>query len=406
MNTIKLAALNLLRNKRRSLLSLLIIAIAILALMVAGGFGLYTYQSLEESAARDSGHLTLSQVGYFSSEEDHPLQNGLDNYQEINKKLLGLNQVKTALPRINFSGLISNGEKTAIFTGLGILAEEFRVKGPFLSIEQGASLLSQEQFKEEPYQIMLGKDLAKNLKLKIGDSLTLLSTTSHGNLNAIDFTLVGVFSSGVPDLDKRQIYVPLNTAQELLNSDKVSSISIFSYQIEDTLALQQQIQTLLPELELTPWWEQAFFYEKVKNLYNRIFFVMGFSLALLISVALYNTLTMSVSERTREIGTLKALGCTHLELRMNYLWEALLLALLGCLIGLLLAGIISFSCLFLDLQMPPPPGRSNSYPLYIYFSWPLALMCSLGVSLICMLTSLLALKKVLKLNITEALIHV
>ncbi|NCO45309.1 MAG: ABC transporter permease, partial [Vibrio sp.] len=69
----RMAALNLLRNRRRSLLSVLIIAIAVFALTSAGGFGLYTYQALRESSARDTGHLTLSQPGFFEQDEESPL---------------------------------------------------------------------------------------------------------------------------------------------------------------------------------------------------------------------------------------------------------------------------------------------------------------------------------------------
>ncbi|ELJ8454885.1 ABC transporter permease, partial [Vibrio cholerae] len=108
----RLAALNLQRNRRRSLLSISIIAIAVLALTSAGGFGLYTYDSLRESTARDVGHLTLSQRGYFAQEEETPLANGLEGSDHIRQVLLANPAIRGIQPRIELTGLVSNGQKS------------------------------------------------------------------------------------------------------------------------------------------------------------------------------------------------------------------------------------------------------------------------------------------------------
>lgn len=96
--SLRLAWLNLLRNGRRSLLSVLIVAIAVFALTSAGGYGLYTYESLRESTARDTGHLTLSTPGYFEQDEDTPLSNGLDNAGELTKLIIGDSDVRGVQP--------------------------------------------------------------------------------------------------------------------------------------------------------------------------------------------------------------------------------------------------------------------------------------------------------------------
>lgn len=96
--SVRLAWLNLQRNRRRSLLSMLIIAIAVFALTSAGGFGLYTYDSLKESTARDTGHLTLTTPGYFAKEEEMPLSNGLSHADALTKQLIGLSEVRGVQP--------------------------------------------------------------------------------------------------------------------------------------------------------------------------------------------------------------------------------------------------------------------------------------------------------------------
>ena len=220
--SVRLAWLNLLRNGRRSLLSVLIIAIAVFALTSAGGYGLYTYESLRESTARDTGHLTLSTPGYFEQDEDMPLSNGLDNVQTLTKSIIGDSDVRGVQPRVYFSGLVSNGSKSTIFMGTGVNEREFDMKGPFLDVRNGQTLsdVKSPRYDSQEPQVMLGTDLARNLKVAVSDWVTLLATTSDGALNAFDFKVQGIYSTGVPELDKRQLYVHITTAQELLPQTK------------------------------------------------------------------------------------------------------------------------------------------------------------------------------------------
>ncbi|UPW19443.1 ABC transporter permease [Agarivorans sp. TSD2052] len=404
MRRVKHALLNVQRNRRRSMMSVLIIAIAVLALVSAGGFGLFTYQSLAEAAARDTGHLTLSSQQYFTEQEDSPLQYGLENWQQQRQQLMALSGIKAVQPRIEFSGLISNGDKSAIFIGQGVLPSEFTQKGPFLNVKAGR-LLNNKESQDQP-QVLLGEELARNMKAQPGDWITLLSTTTEGALNAYDFMVQGIVSTGVPDMDKRLVYVSLDYSQALLATDKVSLMSVFAFANQDISTLAQQVAQQQSTLLVTPWWKQAFFYEAVKGLYNRIFGVMGIIMALVVFVALFNTLSMSVTERTREIGTLSALGTANSEQLIGFILEAIVLAVIGSAIGLLLSGSVSVFLLFADIQMPPPPGRSVGYPLHITFSFMLAGIVSLGVVCICALASAIAANKGLKKPITEALIYV
>ncbi|MGO2159354.1 MAG: ABC transporter permease [Vibrio toranzoniae] len=414
--SVRLAWLNLLRNGRRSLLSVLIIAIALFALTSAGGYGLYTYESLRESIARDTGHLTLSTPGYFEQDEDMPLSNGLDNVQALTNSIIGDSDVRGVQPRVYFSGLVSNGSKSTIFMGTGVNEREFDMKGPFLDVRSGQTLSdvkSQRYDSQEP-QVMLGTDLARNLKVAVGDWVTLLATTSDGALNAFDFKVQGIYSTGVPELDKRQLYVHITTAQELLASDKVSTLSVFLFETRKTSTVQQRIEVLLnrqndpqgPEIEITPWQDRAFFYTKVKDLYDRIFGIMGAVMALVVFVSLFNTMTMSVTERTREIGTLSALGSYPSEIVAGFLKEAGLLAVIGSAIGALVSGLVSVLLLVVDIQMPPPPGRTEGYPLNIYFSLELVGYATLGVLTICLLAAYFSARKGVNKPITEALVYV
>ncbi|EJK2113900.1 ABC transporter permease [Vibrio navarrensis] len=411
-DSLRIALLNLQRNRRRSALSASIIAIAVFALGSAGGFGLYTYDSLKESTARDTGHLTISTPGYFEKEEEMPLSNGLSNADSLMRDLMGLEAVRGVQPRIDFTGLVSNGSKSTIFAGIGVNEREFDMKGPFLDVRQGKTLSDPSSVRYDPSEpeVMLATDLARNLHVSVGDWVTLLATTTDGALNAYDFKVRGIYSTGVPELDKRQLYLHIDSAQSLLGSDKVSTLSVFLFETAKTEQVGQILTKRLASqeqaLQITPWQERAFFYLKVRDLYDRIFGIMGAVMALVVFVALFNTMTMSVTERTREIGTLSALGSYPNEIIGGFLREAGLIGLIGSVVGALACAALCALLMVVDVQMPPPPGRTDGYPLSIYFSWPLVLSATLGVVGICLLAAYLSARKGVKKPITEALIYV
>ena len=251
-------------------------------------------------AARDEGNFIISHKKLLEQEEDMPLQYGLSDTELLQNQLLEDEGVKNVLPRINFNGLISNGEKSSIFIGLGVEPEEFMVKGPFLTMVSGQALSSFSEPEAES-QIVLGKDLARSLKVAVGDYITLMSTTTDGALNAFDFQVRGIYTTGVPDLDKRQLYIKLSDAQSLLHTDKVSSLSVYLFDLDSTQNTVAQYESRDPSLVFVPWWERAFYYQSVKDLYNRIFGLLGGIMVLLVFFSISNTMAMTVTERTREI---------------------------------------------------------------------------------------------------------
>lgn len=341
-----------------------------------------------------------------------PLSNGLSNADSLMRDLMGLDSVRGVQPRIDFTGLVSNGSKSTIFAGIGVNEREFDMKGPFLDVRQGKTLSDPSSVRYDPSEpeVMLATDLARNLHVSIGDWVTLLATTTDGALNAYDFKVRGIYSTGVPELDKRQLYLHIDSAQSLLGSDRVSTLSVFLFETAKTEPVGQMLTKRLASqeqaLQITPWQERAFFYLKVKDLYDRIFGIMGAVMALVVFVALFNTMTMSVTERTREIGTLSALGSYPNEIIGGFLREAGLIGLIGSVVGALACAALCALLMVVDVQMPPPPGRTDGYPLSIYFSWPLVLSATLGVVGICLLAAYLSARKGVKKPITEALIYV
>ena len=398
----KFACQNTLRNRRRSLVTVSIAALGTAAILVAGGFALSTYWGLSEMAARSTGHLIIGKPDQFNKDEDTPLQHGLDNAQELRAQLLADPQVRQVLPRVEFSGLISNGEKSTVMMATGIDPDsEFAVKGPFLTITAGEVLSSGSKDPE----VMLGEGLAKSLKAKPGSSLTLLASTTEGALNAMDVRVKGTFSTGVPDMDRRFIYTDIATAQKLLNTQRVSSLGVFLARMEMTDSARQRFAAANPTLTVQTWLDQAFFYKSVKDLYNRIFGALGLIIGLIVVFVVTNAMAMAIIERTREIGTLRAMGTLPGQLLRTLGLEGMVLGGVGAIAGALVAIAVTVFLLVVPMEMPPPPGQSKGYPLLITFDLTLYLATMLTMVTLTVLASVWVARKTVHMPVVDALAH-
>lgn len=399
---LRFAWFNTLRNRRRSAVTVSIAALGTAAMLLAGGFALSTYEGLAQMSARTTGHLIVAKPEQFEKDEDTPLQHGLDGYPELRAQLLADAQVRSILPRVEFSGLISNGEKSTVMMATGIDPDaEWAVKGPFLSVKAGHVLSS-----DEHGMVMLGEALARSLKATPGSSLTLLASTTEGALNALDVTVKGTFSTGIPEMDQRLVYIDVTTAQKLLVTERVSSLGVYLNEMDATDAARQRLQAALPTLKVRTWVEEAVFYRSVKDLYNRIFGALGLIIGVIVVFVVTNAMAMAIIERTREIGTLRALGTLPGQLVGSFALEGMVLGGVGTLLGALLALTVSVGLILFPMQMPPPPGRSEGYPLLITMDAELYAGTLIAMVLLAMLTSALVARRTVGRPVVDALAHV
>ena len=402
MRWLTFAVQNTLRNRRRSLVTIAVAALGTAAILLAGGFALYTYQALAQSAARNTGHLIVGLPEQFTKDEDTPLQYGLDDSAQLAARLQADPDVRHVLPRIAFSGLVSNGDKSTVMLATGVDPDnEFAVKGPFLSMLAGDVLTSDAAQAE----VMLGEGLAKSMKAKPGSGLTLLASTTDGALNALDVTVKGVFSTGVPDIDKRLVYTDIGTAQKLLNTKRVSTLGVFLKSMEATTGAQERIAAANPKLIVQTWLDQAFFYSSVRGLYNRIFGALGLIIGVIVVFVVANAMAMAIVERTREIGTLRALGTLPSQLLRTLALEGMVLGGVGALVGALIALGVSLLLYVAPVQMPPPPGSTRGYPLNTAIDPLMYLVTVLAMVLVSMLASAWIARKTVHIPVVEALAH-
>jgi putative ABC transport system permease protein len=257
---------------------------------------------------------------------------------------------------------------------------------------------------------MLGVGLARSLKAEPGAGLTMLASTTEGALNAVDVSVAGVVSTGIPDMDARLVYTDVATAQHLLATDRVSSLGVFLSSMEATepvrARLQARLQIHQPALEVRSWIDQATYYRSVRELYNRIFGALGAILGVIVVFVVTNAMAMAVIERTREVGAMRALGTSPIQLVRGFAIEGSMLGGVGALLGTLGAAALSIALLIFPLQMPPPPGRSVGYALVVNVDPLLYGLTLIAMVVMATAASALVARRTVNQPIVDALGHV
>jgi putative ABC transport system permease protein len=411
----RLAWRNVRRNRRRTGLTLLVIIAGTMALCLSGGFMAQTFQGLADAAIRGGlGHVQLMHPKALEGDEGQSLEFALADGEALAARLRQDPAVLEVLPRIQVMGLLSNGPKSVAFLGTAVDPErEAKHMAVLEQVRDGAKgkggdgsrWLSADPAARE---VLLGAGLARSLGVAAGQSITLMSTTKDGALNAVDVEVAGLQDFGFKELNDRFLTLSLATAEVLVDAGGARSrLSVMLKQPARAEVEAPRLAALAGGgAAASPWQALASFYQQVKLLYLAIFGFMGLVLFLVVLLATANTLLMSVMERLREFGTLRAVGLQPGQLLALLQWEGAILGALGSFLGILLTLLLRAAVNALHLQLPPPPGTSHGYELNIHFVPGVYLAVFVGLQLTLQLSALFPGLKAAKLRIVEALRHV
>jgi putative ABC transport system permease protein len=404
---IKLATKNVFRNRRRTIITGLVLVFGATALILAGGFIAFSFRGLRETTIHGQlGHIQIFNSEYFQREEEKPLELGLENVQELKQKIQIQSNVRFTMARIEFMGLISNGDKSVAFLGRGVEPEKELKLADFAMNVDGGKFLGEAPENKLEAEVILAGGLAKSLKAKTGDYLTLMTTTTKGALNAMDFKVAGVYSTGIPEYDERALMVNLQAAQQLLNTTKVSKLVVVLDETDKTEVVSTAIKKISQDICVKPWSELATYYYAVVRLYNAIFGFLGFIIFVIVILSSSNTMMMSIFERTKEIGTQLAVGTSRGRLIINFLYEGLIIGILGGFIGLLTALVLGALINHAGVIMPPPPGSTRGYPLFIDNVFMMYLGVFILIAMTTVVSTIIPALKASRLKIVDALGHI
>ena len=409
----KLALRNVFRNRRRSAITLLVIVFGAVGLILFGGYKAITFHGLRESTIRNRlGHLQIYKAGFERAEAKKPLEYGLEDVAQLRRAIQADKRVRMTTAQITLMGLVSNGDKSETFMATGVEPKEDKAMNA-QRLVAGTDLPANESD-----AVILGRGLAASMHAKPGDYLTLMSTTTSGSLNAIDVRVAGIFMSGVKEYDDRAIKMPLGGAQQLLQTAKVERLLVMLKDTDDTAAVRADLTSLFAKnrwalfaskhwaLEMKDWSQLATFYHQVVLLYNGIFGFIGMVVFGIVIFSVANTIVMSIFERTREIGTMMAIGTTRASVWRLFLAEGLLIGIIGGVAGLLVGIGASNLINQVHIMLPPPPGYTQGYPLRVMLQPGILITAFLIAVITSTLSSILPALKASRLKIVDALGHI
>jgi ABC-type lipoprotein release transport system permease subunit len=335
---LRMAWRNLWRHKRRTWLTAtaMIFSNLLLVFMISLQLGSYDMM-INNTLQAFSGHLQVQARGY----NDKPkLRTSIESVQSLAAELRSAVPDAGVAARAAGFALASSEQRSFGIQVIGVQPDH----EPGLSTIPG--LVKQGRFLEDSNaaEIVIGSVMARNLKVETGDELTLLGTGRDGSFAAGILTIVGIFETGLQEMDRSIAEMPLGYFQEMFAmGDHGNSIAIAVDSLDRipaaTTAVQQRVAgrselTVLDWNALHPGLEQA-----IKADFSSAWFMYAV-LIILVAFSVLNTQLMSVLERTREFGVITALGVKPRKLASLVMLETVLMALIGLAIGVFLGWLV------------------------------------------------------------------
>ncbi len=333
----KMAFRDLGRNRRRSFLSALALAIglALLLLMAAVVAG-EIKASLDSSIKLQSGDLQVRASSYNEDKAGLAWKDLIANPDQVAAQIASLAPVQVATPRLFASGIIAVGDNTAGVRVIGIdppsaANAPYRdglVSGMFLSADDRQGVL-------------IGQTLADKFNLKAGETVNLLVNTANGKVDQQPFIVRGIYTTHTPTYDENTVFLPLAKAQAMTQTENhASTIFILLKDRDQTDAVAAALQG--NNYQIKTWVQMNDLLVQFQQLSDAYMVVLYLIVLAITATVIVNTLIMSVFERTREIGILAAMGMRGGRIMAMFLAESSLLAVGGIAMGLALGALMVY----------------------------------------------------------------
>jgi ABC-type lipoprotein release transport system permease subunit len=306
-------------------------------LMMSGMFAGVAESGLRDNIRLNTGHLQLRDDSYQIEKMSLLSRDLLQDSEALVAQAESLSEVQSAAPVLWASGVLSTIRES---TGLQVQgidpADDFHDP-----IRQGM-VAGRYLTADDRGQILIGKRLADDMDIKVGQRVSLAAGNADGALDEGIFTIAGLFNTGIPNYDRSTVVMSLAQAQSFTRTrDRASSIIVMLNDREDTGKVAAALGT--PGVAILTWQDlnQVLLQALETGIY--FYYLIYAIVILVVAVLIANTLLMSVFERTREMGILAALGMKRRQIMLMVLFEAVMLALIGIVVGLVLGmGVVTY----------------------------------------------------------------
>ncbi len=328
-----LAWRNLWRQPIRTALSMLGMGFASILLVFMLSFQFGSYDTMKSSMLQISeGFGQFQPEGY---KDDPEISKVIKDPGALIADLNKIDAITAVTARTTGFVLMANGERSFAAAVVGVdPANEPKVSTLSTLVKQGRALTA-----DDTNAIILGDGLARNLRLELGDPVTMLGTGMDGSVAADVLTLVGIFNTGVPEIDRQIAQMPLERFGEaFLMEGAANIVAVTGAQLYDIERIDQQLRDIAAKhgTVYLDWGEIQPAVKQAIALDMSTAILMYGTLVIVVVFVILNTLYMSVLERTREFGMLLALGMKPSQIGRMVWLEMIFLSFVGTGIGIIL----------------------------------------------------------------------
>ncbi len=461
MNTLSLALRNLLRNRRRSLATLLAMVIGLCAILLFGGYAGSTIYAMQTGYVQLHGHLQIQRKDYFLYGSGNPSDYAIADYvpmlEQVRSDSVLAPMLTVVTPKLQLGGIAGNfaaGVSTNVFSSGVVAAEQAQLREwddygnmsyappialldtPADSIVIGTGVARKLQLCQalgvRPCQSPAKPSAASGapapdniLALSAQESqassnapqthIEILAATVHGAPNVVGLNVVKAENFGLKEFDDSYTMMHLTQAQRLVYGAGAPQVTAIQIQLRHTAQmseakarLEQMLETGKPDspLEIVDYETLAPIYGQTIEFFQSVFGFIATLMGVIVLFTVGNTMSMAVVERTTEIGTLRAIGLRQGGIRRLFVCEGLVLgvagAVLGSVLALLLATLINHSGLTWT-----PPGYVYAYPLKVrvWGAWAMVAGSAAGLVIVAGLSAWWPARRAARLLIVDALRH-
>lgn len=352
---LKMAFRNIKRNKRRSLLAIISVSIALMAVVILQGLvdGMMD-NIIRNSTKNETGHIRIANKKFLDNTEYMPLYYLVNNPSEVVKKIESIPEVSRNIvlitERFKFPILVDfmgNNKVGLCFAGDIVKEKELLMLNK--SIVEGR-YLSGEVIAEKNInyrEVIVGKKVAETLGFKVGDSFSLLIQGSDFGIHIPKFKVVGIFFTGLNVLDDNVFMISLKDAKEILGAgDGAQEIILMLKNYKDAGWIADRINKEFSSddrfsyLRAVDWKNSGSFagaLDQVLGIYSLIYIII----ALLGALIIMSIMMMVILERRREIGILKSMGLSNINILILFTLEGTVLGGIGTITGVLTGTLIN-----------------------------------------------------------------
>ncbi len=358
-----LALRNLLRNARRSITTVAAVALGYAAINILAGFTAYMFASIEDAHIYEqiNGHVQIWKAGArgYGGPDPGEYLIPAEDFAAIQAFAAEDPRILLSAGLLEVAGNVDYEGTPGFFVGQAMVPEEkdaIHGRSTALRSADGSTYEGPPLTKDTPFGIAITTGMAENMDLEIGSDVILMAPTISGQMNALDAQLLQIADVASESLDNRYIFMPLELGQNLYDTDGVSCVRFLLADSGMTDEVVASLRERFPESEweVIPWYDVSKLYLRTKRMFDIIFGLVFAIIATIVTMSVLNTIGMAVVERTREIGTLRALGLKQPGVIRLFGIESALLGIIGAATGLALTVALALVVEWVQPTWEPP----------------------------------------------------